>query len=1282
MRLAPLRKMLACFVALCMVVASVPLMPQHALAESPTVSGGDTYPEEFIVGGGILSEVPEGWTGIYTAEDLSKVGWGGKYILMADIDLSDWGSWTPVGNFAEFDGNGHVVRNMTIDTRLDQQVASAQVVGLFSIVSWLRSDGYPSIRNLGIEDASIYLGEGSAASYVGVLAGSLGEYDSAFSVGSVQNCWVTGAITSESDNLLGAGGISGYLSVCNGESNCAHELWGDVDIAVNAGQVGGLFGCSAGSAGSSFIKKSANYGDVSTDDGSAGGIVGRLEGSTGYHMDLKECVNAGDVSATFFAAGMVGYTHTIYARLADCFNAGDISVACEGSQSRAAGILADTPNGTWTYLYNVGNVLATGESELTRVAPGYIDGSRGWTFNGKCYYLDSIDLVGKKETPYETYSLSDEQMRQQESFEGFDFENTWRMDSGDYGYPVLQWMTDFLIGKMPGSGGSSEPSKPQQTTATVFFSSELDVDEADSETGEKWVNRNVQVLWGDSLFAQPANAGYNHALARLGAALSCMTYAEGRYVNAADDGVRTSVEGGITQKVTYAAGVDPVADGSYAYKTLWGGSEGEGMGFAFDDIENRYYRDSQRVDDNDTCAYTLAVKEVERDGQKVPLVMVLVRGTAANAEWISNANLADTVKALDDCHEGFQLASTEVLTGVRDFLSARNYDADDVLFFVTGHSRGAAVANLVAAGLSTWQDGTEGVYAYTFAAPNCVSEDEAEGTQFDNIFNIANPDDIVTMIPLTGWGYTTYGETLYLPSKTNTAGYLQSDALAGVSTWFRELTNGVEYEPNPEGALGVSILVGLVRSLCWDVEGFYEPSFVFFAEGDAMSASLGDVVDSLMRLLYVKSAYTMEDAALLSAALVEKALPLSAILVGLAGLSGLGAMAALAALGASAGVLAWTTFSHAFHAHTPETYLAWMMEMGSGSSYKDRYKRVRVKCPVDMYAYDAAGNLVARIEGDAVDEAVLASGIPAYVDEDGAKYLDVPSDGAYSVKIVATGEGEMDYTVSECDGGGEVQRCAAFLDIPLEEGQEFDGDLPEGEAEQATEYALRTSNGQGGQDSVPLTGDYSGDEVGSVDVRVSAQGDGNAWGNAQVEPGRSVTVRAEAVGESAFEGWYEGGELVSEDADYSFAALESRSLVAVFGQPDSDGGEGGSSDGESGGGSPDGGDEGGSSGGDGSDGSPDGGEGGVSGGSSGGDDSGLAGDGSDGLAADSGEGDADGYGAGPDREGSDGSSEPGDSPSPAVVAATGDKHAPLVGALGGFAMLAAGAIIAARRRLG
>lgn len=75
MRLVPLKKMLACFMALCLAVTMVPLVPQRASAE-PVDADGCSYPEEFVVSGEILSEVPDGWTGIYTAEDLSKAGGG------------------------------------------------------------------------------------------------------------------------------------------------------------------------------------------------------------------------------------------------------------------------------------------------------------------------------------------------------------------------------------------------------------------------------------------------------------------------------------------------------------------------------------------------------------------------------------------------------------------------------------------------------------------------------------------------------------------------------------------------------------------------------------------------------------------------------------------------------------------------------------------------------------------------------------------------------------------------------------------------------------------------------------------------------------------------------------------------------------------------------------------------------------------------------------------------------------------------------------------------------
>ena len=77
-------------------------------------------------------DVPEGYTPVYTVEDLYAVRnvRGGNYILMNDIDLTealadggDWNNgygWTPICNDYSipftgiFDGNGHTINGMRI----------------------------------------------------------------------------------------------------------------------------------------------------------------------------------------------------------------------------------------------------------------------------------------------------------------------------------------------------------------------------------------------------------------------------------------------------------------------------------------------------------------------------------------------------------------------------------------------------------------------------------------------------------------------------------------------------------------------------------------------------------------------------------------------------------------------------------------------------------------------------------------------------------------------------------------------------------------------------------------------------------------------------------------------------------------------------------------------------------------------------------------------------------------------------------------------------------------
>ena len=88
---------------------------------------------------------------------------------------------------------------------------------------------------------------------------------------------------------------------------------------------------------------------------------------------------------------------------------------------------------------------------------------------------------------------------------------------------------------------------------------------------------------------------------------------------------------------------------------------------------------------------------------------------------------------------------------------------ETVKFFITGHSRGGAAANLLAARLAdSGLVKKEDVFCYTFAAPAVSVEAAEEG--YENIFNIVNETDLVTQVPLSAWGYRRYGVDKPLPT--------------------------------------------------------------------------------------------------------------------------------------------------------------------------------------------------------------------------------------------------------------------------------------------------------------------------------------------------------------------------------------------------------------------------------------------------------------------------------------------------------------------------------------
>ena len=98
--------------------ASLAVVMVTAAAASSNLFGWLTFP--FTRESGQLTEVPEGYVGIYTEADLDLIREDpdGNFILMSDIDLGGK-EHTPIGDYlnpfdGKFNGNGHIISNFTI----------------------------------------------------------------------------------------------------------------------------------------------------------------------------------------------------------------------------------------------------------------------------------------------------------------------------------------------------------------------------------------------------------------------------------------------------------------------------------------------------------------------------------------------------------------------------------------------------------------------------------------------------------------------------------------------------------------------------------------------------------------------------------------------------------------------------------------------------------------------------------------------------------------------------------------------------------------------------------------------------------------------------------------------------------------------------------------------------------------------------------------------------------------------------------------------------------------
>ncbi len=238
------------------------------------------------------------------------------------------------------------------------------------------------------------------------------------------------------------------------------------------------------------------------------------------------------------------------------------------------------------------------------------------------------------------------------------------------------------------------------------------------------------------------------------------------------------------------------------------------------DIEFETYAKPDQVN------YFIAQKKIGTKDNEHTLVFSGFIGSYTK-QWYTNFDCG-TGKV----HKGFNNAKNYAYDRLRRYLEKIDEPRKKIKLLLTGHSRGAAVCNLIAASLIKDEIYAlkENIFAYSFATPNAVALKERHDPEYRRIFSIVNSEDFVTKCMPKVWDFGRYGVTLVLPKKSDTKRY--KAILNNMSEIFFGFY-GKKYAPFKNGDKIVNKLITSVFKHVETVDDFYYKKFR--SQGEKMS---------------------------------------------------------------------------------------------------------------------------------------------------------------------------------------------------------------------------------------------------------------------------------------------------------------------------------------------------------------------------------------------------------------------------------------------------------------
>lgn len=233
--------------------------------------------------------------------------------------------------------------------------------------------------------------------------------------------------------------IKDFTGKFDGKKHTIKGLW----ISLSSIDYVGLFANIQGSSDNKSASVSNLFVNISKKGITGGNRVGGICGNLSYG-NIENCMVTGDIIGDEYVGGIVGGYNSNYSSISQCASSGNI-IANSGS---VGGILGSSSSYYCIVenCYSIANVKGEG-SYSSRVCG--IGGS-----DANCYFAGTIsgaDInyvhpVGSNTSYYDsektkisgkTGALTTKQMKQQASFQGWDFDNIWTIQEG-VDYPKLR----------------------------------------------------------------------------------------------------------------------------------------------------------------------------------------------------------------------------------------------------------------------------------------------------------------------------------------------------------------------------------------------------------------------------------------------------------------------------------------------------------------------------------------------------------------------------------------------------------------------------------------------------------------------------------------------------------------------------------------------------------------------------------------------------------------------------------------------------------------------------